>query len=184
MAKRYGRNQRRRHREMIDGLEAKIETMNLAFEKESGLRAELSGKLDALRTLVAQWDADVRQLLGAYSAFRLRPGSIKSNAPFMRVPIEHDGFSLSLGFSDVAVQEAPLSVQALKRLVIVDRTDRQRLRHLIRLIVERPNGTEEVHFAYEVDGMELMSLGVRDVPLIAKRIAEGLYHSVREVRRG
>jgi hypothetical protein len=64
MSKRYGRNQRRRHREKIAALDASVGAW-------ATLAGHLGKKQEDLEDLLRGWDAEVRRLLGENSAFRM-----------------------------------------------------------------------------------------------------------------
>jgi hypothetical protein len=65
MSKRYGKNQKRKHRERI----ADLERQNAAAV--AGMRA-LSSKHQTLLARVQDWDAEISNVLGELSAFRFK----------------------------------------------------------------------------------------------------------------
>jgi hypothetical protein len=171
MAKRYGRNQRRRHREQIAALEA-------AYERETALLRDISAKLTRLRQQIYTWDCDVREMLGGYSALLVDTGRMRTDQPFLRIGITGPAEWPYLGDGKVDPAEATMLVVDLKRLLVEAGVDRQQdLKQVIRMLVERSDGREELHYAYTINGRALMTLGQRDLPIIAKQVAEGLYRA-------
>lgn len=169
MAKRYGRNQRRRHREVISQL-----THELSEEADRAVR--LYRDLCLLKEKVADWDTDVRMLLGTYSAFRFKTPKERTDRSLRRIPIEMDVRALSTMPSPEQIPlHAVAAVVDLCRLVVASDEDHLRLRQVVRLFVERSNGSTELHFAYEVDKFRLMKLGRRDLAPIVEGVARELY---------
>lgn len=171
MAKRYGRNQRRRHREAISQL-----THELHEEADRAL--QLYRDLHLLKEKVEEWDADVRRLLGTYSAFRFKTAKWKTDERLRRIPIELDVPPLTLRQRTESMPTHTVSAVDLCRLVIESEEDHLRLRQVVRLFVERSDGSNELHFAYAADYFQLMKLGRRDLAPMAEGIARAFYAKV------
>ncbi|WP_432475338.1 hypothetical protein ACRRRS_21820 (plasmid) [Brucella anthropi] len=168
MAKRYGRNQRRKHREQIAALEGTLGAKDDIHRKE--LR-QLFRELDRVRSLIVAWDNDVRELVGRYSAFVIET---------LRVPGEH-AFVLPL-FERLRAY-APLHPDFMSTNAVIDRMETLRcllqfdacqtdLRYMVRFVQVDRYEKEYLHLCYAVPQMELMRMGGRDYTFLAKSISE------------
>lgn len=183
MAKRYGRNQKRRHREEIARQAARIDNLEVAYARELGLLEYNRQQFRELRSKVDNWDADVQALLGRYSALRIEPARMKAGKTerISRVPLPLPIRPIYGAWAQ-AQEQQPLEmyIAELKRLICSSGFDQERLRQIVRLVVERPDGSEELHFAYAIAGQALMKIGKRDFPYIVKEVAKCLWEAARD----
>jgi hypothetical protein len=76
MANRYGRRQRRKHREQIEALGHDNLNLFAALRREEKLRQHLAEKLRRHREAMDRWDREVSFLLGRFSALKFKTESI------------------------------------------------------------------------------------------------------------
>ena len=69
----------------------------------------------------------------------------------------------------------------LRRFVVSAGKDPIGLREIVRLIVERPMGGEELHFCYAIDGSQLLLCGRRDAAFLAKEVSRVLIERLEGV---
>lgn len=176
MAKRYGRNQRRRHRQEIGALGRDLARSKAAHAYQTEQTRQLAADLQLLRDQIKEWDAEICDILGAYSAMRFKTPSMQSSEPIYRLPIQGPVPRGPVGGSIPTRESLEKAMVAhLKLLRILAEDDIMRLRHIVRLVVERPDGREELHFAYAIDGHDLMRRSRREIGFIVKKVAEDLY---------
>lgn len=170
MAKRYGRNQRRRHREEIANLTVDI-------QRHIQIASNAVNQYDELYRRVRDWDDDIRLLLGGYSAFLFETARVKTDEPVSRVPVGGT-FDRPAPLPNAILEDVkyePFAVVSLRRLVINFMDDRYRLKAIVRLTVERTDGRQDVHFAYSIGRHDLIVLGRRDLRVMAERVSKELY---------
>lgn len=166
MAKRYGRNQRRKHREQIAALESTLGAKD-AVHREKIL--QLVRELGNAHSLIVAWDNDVRSLLGDYSAFLIETGRIRHGKMFNVFLKGH----LPLCPSDpspidlVAVHDR---VATLRNLIEIEEL-RFDLQHLVRFRQVCANGNEFLHLCYALPQRELKRMYERDYSHLAEHIA-------------
>lgn len=176
MGKRYGRNQKRAHREEIARLADNAVRLDRALEMEAGLRSDITARLRALESKVEDWDNDIRELLGRYSAFLVDTARLKASEIMRRIPIEEPARRV---IDRDPGERAAYTHAALRRIVASSAVIEENLRQVVRLIVERPGGAEELHFAYEIDGRVLLTVGTREFPHAARAVAQSLFEAAR-----
>lgn len=164
MAKRYGRNQRRKHREEIAATQADLEKTTARYR---GVLSELWH----LEEVIKDWDCDVRELLGAYSAFLIEMPTVRGRVEPFRIdnPKPCDPFPtfevLSPTMSAVRV------INTLRHEISVrNNPHTPYLEQIVRLSHDDGNGPT-IHTCYSIDGKTLMRLGKRDIPALAQKIA-------------
>lgn len=182
MAARFGRNKRRAARQAVATAEAAAEAAKRRLSEEYIQIIKFGDEHRALVKRVEEWDADVRRMLGEYSAFRFEAGrqKVQHPDPFRKVHVERP-MRVPTRLDD-AVPTAEMihsTFITLKRFVIRSDDDEIRLRKIIRLIVEY-QGEEELHFAYDIDGKALMRLGERDRRHLAQDVTDNLVAAVRK----
>lgn len=163
MGNRYGRNQKRRHREQIAALErARIEDkrrLDSALKRAADLDNEMQ-----------DWDEEIRRLLGTYSALRRSAPEFRSAHPIREMSIiEPMRFSASYG-AEVAEMTMPTR-ERMRRFVFTLERDDIRMQRLIRFM--ETDGLGGV--AYSISDAALaQGFGRREVAYLAHQIAENL----------
>ncbi len=165
MAKRYGRNQRRKHREEIAAAQADLAKTTARY------RAVLS-ELWELEEVIKDWDCDVRKLLGAYSAFLIETPSIAGDVKPFRVD---SAFTLSPILTDEVLTPSMSAMRIMRTLrhevSVRNNPHTPYLEQVVRLSHDDGSGPI-VHTAYTINDATLMRLGKRDIPALASQIAE------------
>lgn len=165
MAKRYGRNQRRKHREEIAALQAD-QTETIARYK-----AVLS-ELWELEEVIKDWDCDVRKLLGAYSAFLVETPSIAGDVKPFNIEIFRPLTPIAAREVLTPSMSAMRTMRTLRHEISVfNNPHTPYLEQLVRLSHDDGCGPV-VHTGYSIDGATLMKLGKRDIPILAQKIAQ------------
>lgn len=163
MGNRYGRNQKRKHREQIAALQE-------MHRMDRALLNDVSKRAAALDAEMRAWDDEVRHLLGERSAFRRRTPETVSQYPTREVSIIEP---ISKYSDDLAgMSEAPMMTrERMRRFVFsIDRDD-FRLQRLVRFIESDGRGG----VAYVIsDTALLMGFGGREVNYLAVNIANNL----------
>ena len=169
MAKRYGRNQRRKHRERIAELSVEQDRLQIRYNHKCA-------DLRELRRVIDDWDYDVRQLLGAYSAFLVETPTIGGKVPPFRVDIGgYDNcFSPFPAEMDVEPRFVRLMNTLRHEISIKESPHTPYLEQVVRLAHDDGRNLPVVHTAYAIDGRTLMKLGKRDIPFLAQKIAAEL----------
>lgn len=167
MAKRYGRNQRRKHREQIAELESKLSAKN-AVHREKIL--ELVRELGNVQSLIVAWDNDVRAMLGDYSAFLIETGRIKHGKVFdvyLNSPLQPICPSGPSPIDVVALRDR---ITTLRNLIDVEEIEYD-LQNLIRFRQVDTRGREFLHLCYTLPQRELRRMYARDYTDLAQHIA-------------
>lgn len=87
MSKRYGRNQKRQHRERIAELERQIDQAK-ARAANAVMRANKAvDSLEVLKREVERWDKEIARILGGQSALRKDVASMESRHPVRELPV-------------------------------------------------------------------------------------------------
>ncbi|MCV9910171.1 hypothetical protein OIV19_21485 [Brucella sp. HL-2] len=167
MAKRYGRNQRRKHREQIEVLESTLRAKDDVHRKKI---LQVVRELGDTISLIVAWDNDVREMLGDYSAFLIETGRIKHGKVF-------DAF-FKVRLSPV-VPETPSPIDlvalhdrvtTLRNLIEIEEL-RYDLQHLVRFQQVDKNGNTFLHLCYGLPQRELRRMYERDYVQLAEHIA-------------
>lgn len=166
MAKRYGRNQRRKHRERIAELSVEQERLQIRYDLKCAQLRELHQVID-------DWDYDIRQLLGAYSAFLVETPSVGGKVPPFRVDVGgyDDRFCPFPGEMAIGTQTVRLMQTLRHEISIEDSPHTPYLEQVVRLSHDDGRNLPVVHTAYSIEGRTLMRLGKRDIPYLAQKIA-------------
>lgn len=128
MAKRYGRNQRREHRERIAELSVEQERLQIRYDLKCAQLRELHQVID-------DWDYDIRQLLGAYSAFLVETPSVVGKVPPFRVDIGGFDISFSPLLTGMSIDPQPIRLMSTLRheISIRDNPHKPYLEQVVRL---------------------------------------------------
>lgn len=167
MARRYGRNQRRKHREQIAALQSALNARDTVHREKI---LELVRELGSVHSLIVDWDNDVRAMLGDYSAFLIETGRIKHGKIF-------DVYLNSRLQPICPSAPSPLDVVALHdrietlRNVIEFEEIEYDLQHLVRFRQVDASGNEFLHLCYALPQRELKRMYERDYLHLSKHIA-------------
>lgn len=123
MGRRYGRNQRRRHRERIAELEAQVE-----------LSGYLSQKVRRLEGLITEWDQRICWALGNESFFRAEPPKIASRNPIRRRPIAQRLSVLDYAPDSGPIKPLDVVVEDLYRFTLVAEAQPLHLRRYLKIV--------------------------------------------------
>lgn len=164
MSKRYGRNQKRRHRDRIAALEQ-------SQEMDRALLSRVSSELSSLRSEVEQWDEEIRRLLGEHSALRRETHEVLSRNPLREVPIR---MPVSKPYDVEAmdmVQPTMWARERMRRFVFTIQKDDLRMQRLIRFMeIDGYGGV-----AYSISETALaQGFGRREIAYMAHEIATNM----------
>lgn len=163
MSKRYGRNQKRRHRERIAALEVS--------EQRLGDRAARSERaLSTLRSEVADWDEEIRRLLGSYSAFQKDVPTFATDHPIREMPAMERLQPYADYGADIPFSMAMSQHIRMQRYITTIESDPIRWSKLIRFVEADRRGA---HVAYSMSDEMVMQakFGPREMHYLAERIA-------------
>jgi len=172
MGKRYGRNQKRKHREAISLL---IEAC-LRREAETLEANSISHRTRAayigLELRVKDWDDQIRWLLGTYSAFLFQPGIMVTGNPnsIDLIPIMKAISAMAPYPSDMAMTSTEQAFARITRFTIaISDDDIMTLKRLIRLKIS--DGKGDIHYALSEDMVSAKLLGEPEIYDFAAEIA-------------
>lgn len=165
MGNRYGRNQKRRHRERIEWLER-----HYAAAKANAAQAVY--ELGLLQNEVQEWDEEIRRLLGEYSALRRRTPEMQSGHPIREMPIRERIAYQRYSEYEGAMSMPSASRERMRRFVLtIERGDRYRMERFIRFM--ETDGLGGV--AYCISETALAhGFGRREIAYLAIDIAKSL----------
>ena len=165
MSKRYGRNQKRRARELIAALED-MHTMDRAHLAYVSKRAaELDAEMRA-------WDEEIKRMLGTYSALRRSTPEMHSSHPIRDMPI-HEPISRMIRLDgEISMSEMTMPVrERMRRFVFTLRRDDMRMRRLIRFMETDGKGG----VAYSISEEAIAhGFGRREISYLANEIASNM----------
>lgn len=163
MGNRYGRNQKRQHRERIAALEK-------MHEIDRALLGKVSADLTSLRDEVEEWDEEIRRLLGNHSALRRDTPEIVSSNPIREMPLREPIQSL-YGSDAAHITMAMPTRERMRRFIFTIRKDDLRMQRLIRFM--EADGAGGV--AYSISETALrQGFGRREIAYMAHEIASNL----------
>lgn len=141
MSRRYGRNQRRQHREMIaDGIWA-LRRMTILYNEQKALHDHTKAQLLTLQSRVALWDDEVRHILGRHTALSINPAKESFQSPPQRLPVKGRPLSSMLLSADITTDSLSYSIENMLYTLVRFDEDRQRdLRRLLRVQISGPEG--------------------------------------------
>ena len=165
MSKRFGRKQKRKMLQTIEGLTNDIQIKDYRIDK-----------LQDIVDRAADWDKEIVRLLGPNSALRLDTTRIKDNnlPPYMRTI---GAMNLPNYMNEGTIQAVETSFYNIKRIMTEIKHDPVTFRNIIRLIV-----TDGKQSAMYVDEQYLQRSGLtkRDMDWLVKDIAEQLVHHMNK----
>lgn len=160
MANRYGRNQKRRHREQIAALQEASQMDRALLDRVSKRAADLDAEMTA-------WDEEIRRLLGTHSALRRRTPEMQSSRPIREMPIMQRITSYDAMGSDVL--EMPANTrERMRRFVFTLERDDMRMQKLIRFM--ETDGRGGVAYAISETALA-QGFGRREIAYLAHEIA-------------
>ena len=162
MASRYGRKQRRQHRERIAALEDEVAA---AWARESRALARAA----SLDNEMHNWDEEIRRLLGAYSAFRRTTPEMTSPYPIREMPIMDR--VRPFAYSDRIEMDALPCRERISRFVLSLDRDDVSLQRLIRFM--ESDGKGGVAYAMSEHALK-HGMGRREVEYLFRSIAENM----------
>lgn len=164
MSKRYGRNQKRHHRERIAALEQ-------SREMDRALLSRVSRELSSLESEVKQWDEEIRRLLGEHSALRRDTPEIVSRNPLREMPIRMPVSKLDDPEALDMVQQTTCARERMRRFVFTIQKDNFRMRRLIRFM--EIDGCGGVAYAISETALD-QGFGRREIAYMAHEIAKSM----------
>lgn len=180
MGKRYGRNQRRRHREEIAALNSQVGRLKEAHERESGLARHFASRIRELEELIREWDGELTSLFGHYTALRSKP-ALHEGQPIRQLPVRRPVRPRADFGGHVSMDDMTNSIENIRAFVLQVRRDPPRMSRLFRFI-ER-DGRGGVTYAISEYQLATVGLGPRDVRMVAEMIANYLVDGInREFR--
>lgn len=167
MAKRYGRNQRRKHREEIAAL------------LEDNLRARsdyqlVSYELREKKRLIDEWDMSVNEYLGAYSAFLINTPTVNTRVPPFVAPIGGIGGKRLLPYcSDDVPSINPIRTMSTIRheVFMTGSPYREDLQQIVRYMHVGEHGDSVLYVNYTINNVDIIKASKRDLPYLAEKIA-------------
>lgn len=73
MSKRYGRNQRRKHREAIADLKQSCVHLSSMVDKTAHTNVELATEVERLKNHIRHWNEEIKEVIGEWSGFMSEP---------------------------------------------------------------------------------------------------------------
>lgn len=181
MGRRYGRNQRRRHREQIATLHSQVRRLKEAHERETGLARHFANRIRELEDLIKEWDRELISLFGHFTALRSKP-SIHEGDPIRQLPVREPRRAPRQFDGIPSLDDVACSVENIRAFVFKVRRDPMTFIRLFRFI-ER-DGRGGVEYAISEHQLATVGLGPRDVRIIADMIAEAFVDGInKEFRR-
>lgn len=177
MSKRYGRNQKRRHRQMISDL-----TKSALVASQGAEHARRS--LALLKSAVSDWDEEIRRLLGTDTAFRFETARHDGAGRTVdRVPLKQRfSFAASSAGDTIAPADVGALTERMRSYIVKIEKDLMRWQRLIRFIEVSPrSGGEEVVYAIS-ETLRADGFGVRDIDAMSMMIAEQMARHLNERR--
>lgn len=181
MSKRYGRNQKRKHREQIASLAADLSRVLTKWGEERH-------RVNVLETKIAEWNERIEQLLGRYSA--LRPELYQEETGELpkrgwRVPIPERPAAWHPDQMD-NVRTITRWIAEFEVFLNHFQTDELLMRHLMRVELIDPYGRRSLALAHQIGGRTFLDL-MADREMrkhFGAEIARNLQHAVgAEVRK-
>lgn len=165
MGKRYGRNQKRRHREQIAALHETHVIDRALLDRTSMRAAELDSEM-------REWDEEIRRLCGEYSALRRVTPELKSRHPIREMPIvEPLGTRPFGGEMEISASMTMNVRERMRRFVFTLEHDDMRMQRLIRFMEADGRGG----VAYAISDLALeRGFGRREIAYLANEIATNM----------
>jgi archaeosine-15-forming tRNA-guanine transglycosylase len=184
MAKRYGRNQKRRAREHAAQLEARIHVLDTAVSISDGAARQFAARYEELSQQVKAWDQDVRSLLGEYTAFAIKTGRHASQYPPFRIHIPSDLSPRPYSGKSISAQMVVANTAETIRQILEVEPVRMDLKYIVRLVHVDAYEREYLHINYAIDRFRLLLLSERDRAFLASDIATSFTETANRERNG
>lgn len=177
MGKRYGRNQRRRHREEIAALHSQVGRFKEAHERESGLARHFANRVRELEDLIREWDSELTSLFGHYTALRSKP-ALHEGQPIRQLPVRRPVRPRVDFGGQVSMDDMTNSIENIRAFVFKVHLDPLLMSRLFRFI-ER-DGRGGITYAISEHQLTTVGLGPRDVRMVAEMVAKYLVDGINK----
>lgn len=162
MAKRFGRNQKRKLQMRATAAE---QTLAYRNEQLDNSRREVRG----LRDKIERWDERIQTALGEYSAFLSEPARVVVDRYFTRIPMTYDVSFSPVDMSMNAI-ETRMNVLDVALFGVASEDDMMRLHKHILFYQQDRAGGQKLLAAYTIDDREVLRR--HDPTQLAQFIAE------------
>lgn len=177
MSNRYGKNQKRKHRERIVELEREKTAVVTASK-------HLSAQHSLLVARVKDWDTEIDRTLGEFSAlrFELPQAYWRFQSRYgVTVPIKQD-ISYAFADEDALADAMTISQQRLASLRVERNDDLMKLRTII-TVASECDGKRLFFYNYNIDGLRMLDGSRHEREFLARELLCAFTDKIAEKRR-